>query len=438
MLSIELFLAILTLIFSFFFSGMEIAYLSASRLKIELRTAQGNRAAQILSDFTKKNAQVIITILIGNNLALVVFTIMMGRLLASGLETHLSLTESDDYLLYTLIQTLVSTLIILVLAEYIPKAIFRRNADYLAFPAAYVLNIFYRLLYFPVQVVNAISKFLLRIMFKVKTEEKIVELSKKDLDQYLLELIATSDVDTTLDLDTEMLTNALAFRQTKVREFMIPRTEIVATKDELTVPELLQLFIDSGLSKILVYRENLDNILGFVHSRSMFQHPAAIADMLQPILIVPETMPAKELLAELTENQRSVAIVVDEFGGTAGMITMEDLVEEVFGEIEDEHDSEEEVTVEEDEVVLKNEDGSYILGARLEIDNLNEALSLHMPNEEYYTTLGGLITYVAERIPDPQEEITIGDFRFTIIKTAQNRLISVRMEVLNKQQGDSG
>ncbi|MEO1451673.1 MAG: hemolysin family protein [Bacteroidota bacterium] len=425
----ELFLAILTLSFSFFFSGMEIAYLSASRLKIELRTAQGNRAAQILSDFTKKNAEVIITILIGNNLALVVFTIMMGRLLAPVLAQYLGLTEEDTYFLYTVAQTLISTLIILVLAEYIPKAIFRRNADYLAFPAAYVLNIFYRFLYFPVQIVNAISKFLLKIMFKVKTEEKIVELSKKDLDQYLLELIATSDVDTTLDLDTEMLTNALAFRETKAREFMIPRTEIIATKDETTVSELLQLFIDSGLSKVLVYNESMDNIRGFVHSRSMFQHPESIREMLQPVLFVPETMPAKELLAELTENQRSVAVVVDEFGGTSGMITMEDLVEEVFGEIEDEHDSEEEEVVEEDEIKFVNQDGSYILGARLEIDDLNEEFELHLPDEEYYTTLGGLITYVAERIPDPQEEITIGSYHFTIIKTAQNRLISVKMEV---------
>lgn len=416
---------------------MEIAYLSASRLKIELRTAQGNRAAQILSDFTKKNAQVIITILIGNNLALVIFTIMMGRLLESWLSNAIGINETDNFFLFTLTQTLISTLIVLVLAEYIPKAIFRRNADYLAFPAAYVLNFFYQLLYFPVQVVNSISKFLLKIMFKVRTEERIVELSKKDLDQYLLELIATSEVDTSLDLHTEMLTNAMAFRETKAREFMIPRTEIIATQDEISVSELLQLFIDSGLSKILVYNENLDNIKGFVHSRSMFQHPESISSMLQPVLFVPETMPAKELLAELTENQRSVAVVVDEFGGTAGMITMEDLVEEVFGEIEDEHDSEEEEVVEEDGIMHKNDDGSFTLGARLEIDNLNEDLGLHLPDEEYYTTLGGLITYVAERIPDPQEEITIGSYRFTVIKTAQNRLISVRMEVLNKSFGDS-
>ncbi|RMG66543.1 MAG: HlyC/CorC family transporter [Bacteroidetes bacterium] len=420
----EVFLAILMLLLSFFFSGIEIAFLSASRLKIELRTVQGHRSAAILSDFKKKVSEVLITILIGNNLALVVFTIMMERLLAP----RLGLDPETQYGLYTFVQTLITTLIVLVLAEYIPKAIFRGNSDYLVFPSAYLLKAFYVILYLPVWIVNVVSKLLLRLFFRLTTEDRIVELGKKDLDQYIQEVIAASEQAPVPDLDTEMLTNALAFRETKARECMIPRTEIVALPIDASVDELMDLFIETHLSKIIIYADSLDQIKGFVHSSSMFRGPDQLRSLIQPVLVVPETMPANMLLAELTENQRSVAIVVDEFGGTAGMVTMEDLVEEVFGEIEDEYDAGEQGEEEEDSIIELQEDGSYHLGGRLEIDDLNEQLGLNLPEDESYTTLAGLIMYVAEDIPNQGESVEVGDYLITVMKAEHHRVICARLQ----------
>ncbi|GAB4402978.1 MAG: hemolysin family protein [Bacteroidia bacterium] len=422
----ELFLSLLMLALSFFFSGVEIAFLSVSRLKIELKMVQGNQAAAILSDFKKKVPEVLITILIGNNLALVVFTIMMERLLAP----YLGIDSEESYLLYTATQAIISTIVVLVLAEYIPKALFRRNSDYLVFPSAYILRFFYLILYLPVWIVNYVSKLLLRLFFRVSNEEGIVGLNKDDLDQYIQEVLESSEKAPVPDLDTEMLTNALAFRETRARECMIPRTEIIAAPIDITIPELIDQFIETQLSKIIIYDDSLDQIKGFVHSSSMFQKPERVRDLIQPVLVVPETMPANVLLAELTGNQRSVAIVVDEFGGTAGMITMEDLVEEVFGEIEDEYDSETEEVPEEDYVLVKNSDGSYLLGARHNIYDLNEDLDLDLPTEDYYTTLGGLLMYEAERIPAQGETIQIGHYLFTIQQATHNRVIAVLLQTL--------
>ena len=422
-------IAVLTLALSFFFSGMEIAFISSSRLKIELKTVQGERSAKILSYFKKHTSEVLITILIGNNLALVVFTIMMETILQPGL-TQIGLDPEKIYLAYTFVQTIISTLIILVLAEYIPKAIFRRNADRLVFPAAYILNFFYYLLYIPVWAVNVVSKLLLRALFQVTTDERIVELGKKDLDHYIQEMIAVSENVPVEDLDTEMLTNALAFKETKARECMIPRTEMIAAPIDTEITEIIDQFIDTRLSKIIIYEESLDNVKGFVHSSGIFAKPEKVQEIIQPVLVVPESMQANVLLGELTENQRSVAIVVDEFGGTSGMITMEDLVEEVFGEIEDEHDVEKEVVIEPDMVKQMNDDGSYLLGGRLEIDDLNEEFDLKLPEEEYYTTLGGLIMYISESIPDPEETLDIANYQVTIVEATSTRIISVRLRPL--------
>lgn len=421
----EIALAILTLSLSFFFSGTEIAFFSASRLKIELKTLQGNRAASILSNFTKNPSEVIITILVGNTMALVIFTNTMEILLTPFVSDGLGLKEDTNYFLYLLTQTLISTLFILIFAEYIPKAIFRSNSDRLIYPATYVLNVFHRILFVLVKIINTVSKFLLRWLFRMKTHEGVVELGKKDLDQYIQGVIATGEETTHLsEVDAEMLTNALALKDTKARECMIPRTDITAAPIDTNVEEIIDLFIESNLSKIILYEDSLDEIKGFVHSNSMFLMPESIRPHIQPVLIVPETMAADVLIAELTENQRSVAIVVDEFGGTSGMITVEDLIEEVFGEIEDEHDEE---ATEEDMVKLEQEDGSYILGARLAIDDLNEEFQLELPDEEYYTTLGGLLMYVAEDIPPQDTIIQVGDYQITILKAISNRIITVRL-----------
>ncbi len=419
-----LIIMLLMILLSFFFSGMEIAFLTANRFKIELKTKQGKRSAQMLSSFKKKTPEVLITILIGNNLALVIFTMQMDLLAGGWLTTHLGLER--DHLGYTLLQSLIATIIILVFAEYIPKAIFRSNSDRLVFPSAYILNFFYVLFYLPVQVVNFVSKVILRVVFRQPTADKVVEITRQDLDHFIFEVIEGEN-DTVPELDTEMLSNALAFRDIKARDCMIPRTEIEAASIDTPIEALMDQFIESALSKIIIYGESLDEIKGFVHSNSMFQKPATIAEVLQPVLVVPETMPANMMLKEFTENKKSVAIVVDEYGGTEGMITMEDLVEEVFGEIEDEHDMEEEEVLE-DMIMHKNEDGSYLLGARLEIDDLNEELGLGLPEEEYYTTLGGLVTYYAEAIPEIGEEVVVGKYLITIENAAINRVIAVRLQ----------
>ena len=421
---------LLSLVLSFFFSGMEIAFLSSSRLKIELKLRQNVRSAVILSKFTKRVSEVLITILIGNNLALVIFTMYMDRLTTPFLEGI-----TNGFLAFTLLQSLITTIIILIFAEYIPKAIFRKLADTIVFPASYILSIFFWLLRWPVILVNAISRLILRYLFRVTTDDKIVGLGRKDLDQYIQEVIAASEKQEMedLDLDTEMLNNALSFKEIKARECMIPRTEIIAVAKEAGIEELMDTFIEHALSKIIIYEDSLDRIAGFVHSSSMFNMPKTIQEVMQPVFIVPEAMQANNLLAEFSENKRSVAIVVDEFGGTSGMITMEDLIEEVFGEIEDEHDEEE--LPEEDLVKVINEDGSITLGARHEIDDLNEdeGLGIELPDEEYYTTLGGLIMYHYENIPKQGEEVEIEvdktQYKFTILKATPSKIISVKLSI---------
>lgn len=420
----EILIALFTLACSFVFSGMEIAFISASRLKIEVRTVQGDRAGAILSNFRKKTAEVLITILIGNNLALVFFTIMVNRItgpMLQGLE--------EAYLIYTLVQTVIATLIILVFAEYIPKAIFRRNSDTLVFPSAYVLQFFYYLFFGLVWSVNRIAKLLLKYLFRIQNEDEELPLGKKDLDHYIQELIIASESVPVPDLDTEMLTNALAFKETKAREFMIPRTEIVACSIDTSVEEVLDQFIDTHLSKIIIYDENIDDIKGFVHSRDLFRKPAKVEEILQLAHVVPESMPANMLLTELTSNQRTLAVVVDEFGGTSGILTMEDLVEEVFGDIEDEHDYEEskDSKIEEDLMVETLEDGSMLLGARHEIDNLNQEFDLTLPEDEGYNTLGGLVLFVAEYIPEEGESFEVGDYILSVMKASANRLHVIKL-----------
>lgn len=429
----EIGLAILTLMFSFFFSGTEMAYLSASRLRIELRARRGDRSAKILSRFKSHTSAVLITILIGNNLALVAFTQVMKTLTADELEQWFGLTEQATYVPYTLVQATFTALIVLVMAEYIPKAIFRSNADILVYPAAYILNVFYQILYVPVYLVNLVSKFLLRWFFRMPSEEGMVPLTKRDLEHYLQEIFDESNQEAESDVDTEMLNNALEFKNTKARDCMIPRTEIVALPLDMTLEELLDKFVSSQLSKIIVFDDNLDDIKGVIHSISMFGMPDGIQELIQPVLHVPESMPANVLLAELTENKRSVAIVVDEFGGTAGMITVEDLVEEVFGEIEDEHSSEKEEPIEADMVMLTHDDGSYTLGARLEIDDINENTGLSLPEADYYATLGGLIIHMAEDIPPEGTLIDLPPYQVTILQATPTRVIKVHLVELPEE-----
>lgn len=426
-----LLLAFLMLALSFFFSGIEIAFLSSSNLKIEVKKKQGKRAAIILSDLKKKVSKVHPAILIGNTIALVIFTQQIDTLLAPWLERVLGLSQTANYLIFAALLSLIGTLIILVFAEYIPKAIFKGLADRIVFPSAYFLSFAYRLLYPIVLLISAVSRFILKYLFGVKNLSEEQVLSKQDLDVYIRKAVATiGDEDELNEVDTDMLSNALELRETKAREFMIPRTKIEAIALDSSIDELREKFIETQLSKLIVYGENLDDVKGFVHSRSLFEHPDQVAESIQEVMIVPETMSAVMMLVEFGENKKSVALVVDEFGGTAGLITMEDLVEEVFGDIEDEYDEPEEE--EEDLLKIKNEDGSFLFGASLEIDDINEEFDLELPEEEYYTSLGGLFIYIHEDIPEKGESIVVGNYKLTAEKTEQHRIILLEVKELKK------
>jgi CBS domain containing-hemolysin-like protein len=421
-----LLIALGMLALSFFFSGVEIAFFSVNRLKIELKEKQGNRAARILSNLKKKWKRVLITILIGNNIALVVFTKQIETLFLPWMES-LGLSLETHYLSVTLILTLIGTLIILIFAEYIPKAIFKSMADRVIFPAAYPLNFFVNLLQIPVQLINAISRFFLQYVFRVQPSVNVIGLGREDLDFYVKEMSnSVSGEETKLsDFDTEILTNALDFRETKAREFMIPRIQIEAVPVDCTVEEVIEKFIETNHSKIIVYGESLDDIKGYIHTTSLFEKPEVIDSIIQEVLIVPETMPAKMLFLEFSENKKTVAIVVDEFGGTEGLITMEDLVEEIFGEIEDEYDEQD---TEEDMKIEINEDGSYLLGARVETSHINEQYDFGLPEDEAYNSLGGLFTFYAGDIPKKGDEIVIGKYKLTVLQASQNRIIQIRLE----------
>jgi len=421
----------LMLALSFYFSGIEIAFLSSSNLKIEVKKKQGQRAAIILSDLKKKVNKVHPAILIGNTIALVIFTQQFDSLLGPWLESLIGIPQSENYLLYTMLISIIGTLVILIFAEYIPKAIFKSLADRIVFPSAYFLAIAYRLMVPIVWFINAISRLILRYILGIKqlTEEQV--LSKQDLDVYIRKAVATiGDEDELNEVDTDMLSNALELRETKAREFMIPRTKLEAIPIHASVEEFREKCIETQLSKLIVYGENLDDVKGFVHSRSLFSHPKDIQSCLQEVMVVPESMSAVMMLVEFGENKKSVALVVDEFGGTAGLITMEDLVEEVFGDIEDEYDEPEEE--EEDVLKIKNADGSFLLGAGLEIDDLNEEFELELPEEDYYTSLGGLFTYHHEDIPEKGESIVVGKYKLTAKKTEHHRIILIGLKELKE------
>ena len=412
-----------------FFAGVEIAFLAASIVKIELKQRQGDRAAKILSYFKKNTHLVLITILIGNNIALILYAQEIDEIFAQLFQLLIGYEMPKHDLLLMLLKSVIDTLILLVLAEYIPKAIFRRTADTVIYPSAYILKFFYYLLWIPIQIANYLSKGMLRLM-GVSVEEEVVGIDKKDLDNYIQEVIDSSEGNEMQEVDTEILSNAMTFTETRVREFMIPRTEMVAISIEDKVSDLMDLFVETKHSRIVVYEGNLDNIKGFFHSTSMFRKPKNIKDFMQPVLVVPEIMSANVLIKEFADKKRSVAVVVDEYGGTAGMITVEDLVEEVFGDIEDEYDEDSQKVAEEDMVFEKHEDGSLTIGARQNIFDLNENYELELPESEHYTTLGGLIMHQAGEIPTEGTVFSNIEpyYTFTILKATPTKILAVKVK----------
>ncbi|CAI8314218.1 MAG: hemolysin [Bacteroidetes bacterium MED-G17] len=400
------------LVLSGFFSGLEIAFLSANKLRIELKSQDGHRWAKILSNYMNMPSKFIATLLIGNNIALVIYGIVMGNLLSELLIFPQQLAG-----LQFLLVTILSTIIVLVTAEFLPKALFRINPSGFLATLIYPFQIFYWLLWPVVQLIVAISRGTFWVLFKEKFVEDSRVFSKVDLNHF----IASSYGDEENEIvDTEVLKNALEFNTVQVRNCMIPRTLVKAVDISASIEELAHLFQQTNHSKILIFKEDIDQIIGYVHQIELFKNPKTIQSILMPILITNESKNASELLNEMGNKRKSIALVVDEYGGTAGIVTVEDILEEIFGEIEDEHDVDQKIEKELNK-------GLYLFSSILEIDHLNDVYKLGLPVGDY-ETLGGFIVSKYEKIPKRGEKLLIDGFEIEVVKANQTSLEQVKLK----------
>ena len=407
------FIILVSLLFSAFFSGMEIAYVSANKIHLEIEKKRSSLIAAVLKRITRRPSKFIATMLVGNNIALVIYGLYMGDVLMQWIPL--------DGFYELLVHTLISTLVILWTAEFLPKVFFQIYANQLVVILSIPAYIFYLLFSVISEWVIWISDFVLRVLFRTPGDDLQLSFSKVELGHYINEQMESLEVEDEVDSEIQIFQNALEFSDVKAREVMIPRTEVIGVEVSTSPKELGQKFTETGLSKILVYQENLDNILGYVHSFELFKKPEVIHQVLMPVVFIPETMLAKDILQALTRKRKSIAVVVDEYGGTAGIITVEDIIEELFGEIEDEHDS---MALVEQEI----ESGHWRFSARLEVDYLNETYKLDLPEGEQYETLGGLVVHVAEEIPEQGEVIGIEDFNLTIVEVSNTKIELVELQ----------
>ena len=405
----------ITLIFSAFFSGMEIAYISSNRLKIELDKSKGTINGRILSLFYKHESHFIAMLLLGNNIALVFFGLYAAEVLEPIIQS-LGINSSG---LILLIQTVLSTALVLITAEFLPKTFVQMNPNgYLKYSSLPMVLIYF-LMYSPTYLVLGMSTGILKLL-KVDSSNTEKVFSKVDLEHYVQDINDRIRDEQDFGNEVQILQNALDFDTVKARDCMVPRTEIISVDVEDDIDKLMSKFIDTGKSKIVVYREHIDNIIGYVHSFEMFKSPQSIKQILLPITFVPEAIPGKELLETFTTKSATIAVVVDEYGGTAGVVTIEDVIEEIFGEIEDEHDQEDWL----EEVISEDE---YRFSARIDIDYLIEEYDLKITPGEEYETLGGLILHHLESIPEAGTKIDIDDLTFDIEKVSDNRIEVVRI-----------
>lgn len=410
---------IITLAFSAFFSGMEIAFVSSNKMLAELQKEKNGLAQLALSIFYKRPNHFVSTMLVGNNIALVIYGIFMAQLL----DTTIFAGLTDYEGLRVTADTIISTLIVLVTGEFLPKMLFKINPNstvsFFAIPAYICYVVLYPISHF----ITSLSRLLLRLVgVKIKKTGAEKEFSKVDLD-YLLQssLNNTSDSDNKND-DVKIFQNALDFSDTKIRDCIVPRTEIQAVNIDCSIDELKNKFIESGNSKIVVYKENLDHVIGYIHSSEMFRHQNEWRQYIRTLPVVPETMAAKKLMKIFMQEHKSLGVVVDEFGGTSGIVSLEDLVEEIFGDIEDEHDNSNYVAKE----IGKDE---YILSARLEITKVNELFNLDLPESDEYLTISGLILHEYQSFPKLNEIIQIGTYKFKIINTTSTKIVLVKLKV---------
>ncbi len=428
-MSIYVIIIIASLILSAFFSGMEIAYVSSNKIHIEIEKKQESIFAKVLSRLTAKPSKFIATMLIGNNIALVIYGFFMGDVLVKWFQNILPTSYSFiNYMLTDLSllsQTLISTFIILITAEFLPKVFFQIYSNTLIKALAIPAYAFYLLFTFISDFVIWISDFVLKHLFKTEGDQIQLAFTKVELGNYISEQMEAVEAHEEIDTEIQIFQNALEFSEVKAREVMVPRTEIIAVEINDSIKSLNNLFIESGCTKILVYKDTMDDILGYVHSFELFKKPRDIKSMMLPVEFVPETVLVKDVLGVLTKKRRSIAVVLDEYGGTSGIMTVEDIVEELFGEIEDEHD-----TVDLIEDVI--DEDTYRFSARLEVDHLNETYKINLPESENYETLGGLIVNHTEGIPDQDDIVKIETFQFKILEVSNTKIDLVELRRLEE------
>ena len=409
----------ITLLLSAFFSGMEIAFVSSNRMLAEMDKGTSRLTRRLQTFFYKNPNDFVSTMLVGNNIVLVVYGIFVARLLDNtifkGLDPAISVTAD----------TILSTLVVLFTGEFLPKTLFKSNPNkffsFFVFPA----YLFYLLLWPVSRFSTLLSKILLKISgVKVDKDNDDGEFSKIDLDYLVQSSIDNASDNSQIDDEVRIFQNALEFSDTKVRDCMVPRTEICAVEKSSSLSDLKNIFIESGKSKILVYDNDIDHIIGYIHSLELFRNPNDWHNHIRTMPFVPETMSARKMMQTFLQQKKSLGVVIDEFGGTSGIISLEDIVEEIFGDIEDEHDNS-------NYIAQKNQDGSYLLSARLEIDKVNDLFSLDIPESEDYMTIGGFILHEYENFPKLNEVVRIGRFEFKIIKNTMTKIELVRLKVID-------
>jgi putative hemolysin len=411
---------VVMLLLSGFFSGMEIAFVSSSRLKQELDLKRKVLSAKILSGFYNNPSRFIGALLLGNNIALVVYGIAMAKLLEPLIIQALPATLYSEFSVLA-IQTIISTLLILVTAEFLPKVIFRINPNATLQFFSIPVWIFYFLFYPIILIYIGIAEILLKNVFRVQLDNTTYQFGPIDLEDYVKDYQSTEESQKTINQEIQMVQNVIGFKNIKLRDCMVHRTDIKAVDIDEDVEILRKLFTETGHSKIMLYNDSIDNLTGYVHTYDMFRKPKEIRMISRPAEVYPETMLARELLNIFIRTHKSVAIVVDEFGGTSGIVTMEDIIEEIFGEIEDEYDTEKTVEV-------KISENEFIFSGRIEIDYLNEKYKLNLETSDEYETLAGYIIQFHESIPEVNETIEIQPYRFTILKSSGNRIEEVKIE----------
>ncbi|MEG1543376.1 MAG: hemolysin family protein [Tannerellaceae bacterium] len=409
---------LISLAFSAFFSGVEIAFVSSNKLRYELDKKNESFSSRILGLFYRNPSQFISTMLVGNNIALVVYGLQMAIVL----EPYIARVVNNEALI-VLVQSVISTLLILFTGEFIPKTIFKLNPNLLLNLFSIPLLVAYIVLY-PISKFSSLVSFLLLKMAGAKnlSTNVVHTLGKVDLDYFIQQSIEDSSESSDMDTEVKIFQNALDFSNVRLRDCIVPRTEIVACDTTVGAEDLKAKFIETGLSKILVYNENIDDIIGYIHSLELFKKPEDWTANIKSVSIVPETMAANKLMKLLMQDKKSMAVVVDEFGGTAGIVTLEDLVEEIFGEIEDEHDTK-------SYVAKKVGEGEYLLSGRMEIDALNEMFNLELPESDDYVTIAGYILHFYQKFPKLNESVEIDKYTFKIVKVTATKIELVRMKV---------